>query len=58
MAADEPAPHRNRLSMKNTPNVIPGTKKAVINMLVFRYVPLITVIMSYMNQCLGLKLDQ
>ena len=39
MAADEPAPHRNRLSTKNTPNTIPGTKKAVINMLVFQYRP-------------------
>ena len=58
MAADESAPHRNRLSTKNTPNVIPGTKKEVINILVFQYMPLITVIMSYMNQCLGLKLDQ
>ena len=39
MAADEPAPHRNRSSTKNTPNAIPGTKKAVINTLVFQYIP-------------------
>ena len=39
MAADEPAPHRNRLRTKNTPNAIPGTKKAVINTLVFQYRP-------------------
>ena len=39
MAADEPASNRNRLSTKNTPNVIPGTKKAVINTLVFQYRP-------------------
>ena len=43
MAADEPAPHRNRLSMKNTPNAIPGTKKEVINTLVFQHRPPTTV---------------
>ena len=43
MAADEPAPHRNRLSTKNTPNAIPGTKKAVINTLVFQRRPPTTV---------------
>ena len=45
MAADEPAPQRNRLRPKNTPNAIPGTKKAVINTistLLFQYRPLIT----------------
>ena len=43
MAADEPAPHRNRLSTKNTPNAIPGTKKEVINTLVFQRRPPTTV---------------
>ena len=43
MAADEPAPHRNRLRTKNTPNAIPGTKKEVINTLVFQRRPPTTV---------------
>ena len=43
MAADEPAPQRNRLSTKNTENAIPGTKKAVINTLVFQRRPPTTV---------------
>ena len=43
MAAEEPAPHRNILSTKNMLNTIPGTKKAVINTLVFQRRPPTTV---------------
>ena len=51
MAADEPAPHRNRLSMKKTPNTIPGTKKAVISTLVFQRRPPTTVCVNVMCVC-------
>ena len=42
MAALDPAPHRNRLSTKNTPNTIPGTREAVMMMLVFQRNPPMT----------------
>ena len=42
MAADEPAYHRNRLRVKNTTKIIPGTKNDVIRTLLFQRRPPIT----------------
>ena len=42
MAALDPAPHRNRLRTKNTPNTIPGTREAVMMILVFQRNPPMT----------------